>query len=74
MYLYHLSTNCGDYDSYDAFVVAARSEEEARNFANEQFADEGPIWMDVKLASCVVIGRACSNVTAGVVLGSFNAG
>ena len=74
MNLYRLSTDCGGYDSYDSFIVAARSEEEARKFANEQHADEGPVWVDSKLASCVVIGRACSSVAAGIVLGSFNAG
>jgi len=62
------------YDENEAFVIAARSVEEARNFANEQAADEGRIWTDSECVSCVVIGRACSAVNAGIILASFNAG
>ncbi len=76
MNIYHLSRDAGevDYDEYDAFIVAACSEEEARNYANENAAHEGRIWTDRKQVACKVVGRACSKVTAGVVLGSFKAG
>ena len=60
-----------DYDECDSFVIAANSEQEARDFANEDAGGEGRIWNDLKRVSCVVIGQACSNITAGVILVSF---
>ena len=63
-----------DYDEYDAFVVAATSDEEARLIASTDDRECGNAWMDPNFASCELIGRACSGIIAGVVLGSFNAG
>ena len=73
MKIYHLSrVDEVDYDEYDAFVVIASSEDEARNFA--AYNGGGSNWLDVKEVTCVTVGRACRAVAAGILLGSFNAG
>ena len=61
------------YDEFDAFVVAATSEEEARSIASTRDHEFGKAWMDPNFASCKLVGRACSKTVAGIVLGSFNA-
>jgi hypothetical protein len=75
MNIYHLSrVGRIDYGEFDAFVVVAPSEDEARKFANEKACDEGKIWTDNKLVTCEVVGRARSAIASGILLGSFNAG
>ena len=75
MHIYHLVNHTNvPYDSYDAFVIIATSEEKARAIANEESADEGRLWGERELASCTVIGRARSGASEGIVVGSFNAG
>lgn len=67
------------YDTYDSAVVAAYSEDEARNMHPR---DGSPLrenkwsgWVDdPALVSCELIGVASSGVQRGVVLASFNAG
>jgi hypothetical protein len=62
------------YDTYDAMVIAASSAKRARQLANEETGDEGKIWADANMVSCEMIGRACSSVVEGRIIGSFNAG
>jgi len=55
------------WDEYDAFVIAATSEQEAIGMVNWcALPDCDPV--------CRLIGIASSEVEPGVVLGSFNAG
>jgi hypothetical protein len=47
--IYSLSDICEDspvYDAYNGFLIAASSEEEAREIANVRPGDEGSIWTD----------------------------
>jgi len=77
MNIYHLS-NTGGYmghDSYDGFVVRAKSPKQARELAAEQDRTQPETWRDAKLSSCERLGT-CPGVRnfAEVILGSFNAG
>ncbi len=73
MNIYHLSlVRSVDWDEYYAFVVVADSEEEARKFA--ACNGGGTNWLDVKEVTCVAVGRACSEIAAGVLTGSSNRG
>jgi hypothetical protein len=56
------------YDEYDAHVVVAETEGEARALC--PWADEGGIWIDRELSSCEELVPS----HAGVILSSFNAG
>jgi hypothetical protein len=73
----YLLANLGDvdYDSFDGFVVAASSEEEARSFANERPSDEGAIWQNEEKSSCSLIASSVAEgVAKGIILASYNAG
>jgi hypothetical protein len=43
------------YDQYDAKIIRASSEYEARKIANETTGDEGQIWTDSTKVSCVLV-------------------
>jgi hypothetical protein len=59
------------YDEYDAKIVRASSEQEARILANESTGDDGKIWTDPKCVTC----EPCQpDGASGVLLASFNAG
>ena len=60
-----------DYDEYDAKVIRAKNEKQAREIANERTGDEGKIWVDEKEVTCVVVPAAGE---AEEILGSFKAG
>jgi hypothetical protein len=69
----YLLTRIGDteYDEYDAKIIRAKTENEARYIANETTGDEGRIWDNATLVKCENIdsdGDACE------LLGSYNAG
>lgn len=75
MFLYLLSQNQnGGYDTYDSCVVAAETEEEAREI------NPGGIWSSNVWANSPDkvtverIGVAFDGVEPGVVIASFNAG
>lgn len=57
-------------DEYDAKVVIASTEWEARELANVKTADEGPIWNDPTKVVCANLDLH----VARVVLESFRAG
>lgn len=69
------------YDTYDSFVVRARTEQEAREFAAAQGADEQPRFYEgdkrVPQSGWLIHGT-CELLKAegplGIVIASFNAG
>ena len=70
--LWKMELPYSNFDEFDAFVIAAITEQECREFASMAAADEGgDVWQH---CSCVAIGIAADDVQAGVILGSFNAG
>lgn len=72
MKLYKISqTINNDYDTYDAFVVAAETEEDARNFKILRTIET---WADPEHVSVEYLGEAGPLIEAGEILGSFNAG
>jgi len=74
IYLLSQDARLPGYEQYDAFVIVASSEEEARRLANGRAADEGKIWDDLSIVSCVRLGCASETAPQGIVLGSYNAG
>ena len=60
-----------DYDEYNAKVIRAKNEKQARELANERRGGGGKIWTDEKEVTCVVVTAAGK---AEEILGSFNAG
>ena len=60
------------YDEYDGFVIIERTEQNAREKANSQPGAEGQIWANETKVRCQKVGT--SNLPAGVLLGSYNAG
>jgi len=78
MKLWKISQNVNaSYDSFDSAVVAAETEEAAR-----QTNPDGDRWGDIYSAWCpdpqqvIVehIGEAAPGIAAGIILASFNAG
>lgn len=63
------------YDENAGFIVAASTEESARDIAGRAAADEGSsTWWDTRLSSCVLIGAATDDLPSGVVQSNFRAG
>jgi len=58
------------YDEYEAKVIIAFTESEARSLANVKTADEGPIWNDPTKVACANLDLT----VARVVLEAFKAG
>lgn len=61
------------YDENVGHVIAADTEEEARQLANAEAKDEGGIWKSDAAVSCVEIGET-DRSWPHIVLRSFNAG
>ena len=61
-------------DIYSGLVIAAETELQARQMANKNHADEGPIWDDVDEVSCEKIGVADNLAVETIFLSSFHAG
>ena len=61
----------GEYDTYDSAVVAAESEQEAREITPSSY---GNGWVAVEHVKAEYIGTAKRGTKAGVILASFNAG
>jgi len=63
------------WDSFDAFVVRAENEREARELAQREIADEKRVaedfWLNDGYSKCVVLKETG---VSEVILGSFNAG
>lgn len=62
-----------DYDTYDSAVVAAETEDDARNI---EVGSVGPVatWCKPEHVEVRLIGDALPGTERGVVLASFNAG
>ena len=88
MYIWQLSqtTNRG-YDTYDAAIVIAETEEEARKIYPSDYCDKGEWWIvlegqyqseawaeTLEQVTVVKVGTAEPEATAGLLLASFNAG
>jgi len=75
-----LSKRGNVWDSNDGFVIVARSSESARMIAQDNRADEGPIWLDESKTTCEMVGpyegRAASKEypNGWILLTSFIAG
>lgn len=80
MFLYLLSqTKNTGYDTYNAVVVAAESEDEARTIHPSGFQDDWTAiyngWCDdPNQVKVKLIGIASADTKPGIVLASFNAG
>lgn len=76
--VYHLyATEAAEttYDCADAFIVIAKTAQEARKLASKQPGDEGAaVWTDAKLSRCSKIGYAANNSKSRIVLRDFHAG
>lgn len=44
-----------NWNEFDAKVIRADTEKNARSLANKHIGDEGKIWADPKIVSCVVL-------------------
>jgi len=83
MNLYKVSQknyDCSKYDQYDALIVAANNEDEARTICPNDYCD-GYGWVNVFSSSKENIGEllkveyiGTTHLDVGVVLASFNAG
>jgi hypothetical protein len=60
-----------EYDVYDAFLIRAKNEMEARQIAHENRSGEGPIWSSNAFSSCVEVS---AEGDAEIIISSFNAG
>jgi hypothetical protein len=75
MFLYIISQDTiGDYDSFDAAVVCAESEEDARSINPGSENNEDGDWVSVEDVKVELIGTALDGAVRGIVLSSFNAG
>jgi hypothetical protein len=77
MNLYLIFQNVNkNYDTYDSAIVAAESEEEAKNIhPNGEFSWKyNDTWCDKKDVNVELIGIASEYTEKGVILASFNAG
>lgn len=83
MNLYLISQDVNnDYDTYDSAVVAAKSEDEAKQLhprGNDEKVSEfdgmgGSTWAAIENVQCIKIGTAVKGTKQGVILASFNAG
>lgn len=66
-----------NYGTYDSAVVAAETEEAAKNIVpgGYKFGEAYSLWCSgPEFVKVELIGKASSEITAGVVLASFNAG
>ena len=59
------------YDTYDSAVVAAPTEEAARQISP---SDSSGTWCSPEHVGVQLIGEALPGTSEGVILGSFNAG
>jgi hypothetical protein len=64
-----------DYDTYDSAIVAAETEEDAKNTVPSVGWGENHGWCDSPAqVSAELIGEAAPDIVAGVILASFHAG
>ncbi len=73
LYLLSQSVNEG-YDTYDSCVVAAETEDDARNMHPAGYKDWIDNWAQPDQVSVKLLGKAAIGITSGVYCSSFNAG
>lgn len=76
LYIISQTVNRG-YDTYDSAVVAAETEEAARNahpYSGRDLGYDTFGWTEPKYVRVELIGLAVEGTTAGVIVASFNAG
>ena len=71
MKLFLLSRSNYTWDEYDAFVVRAENEEEARELASKENTFEAVHWLDKTVSTCEEIKIKGDKE---IILSSFNAG
>jgi hypothetical protein len=75
MNIYLVSQNVNNgYDTYDAFVVYARDENEAKRIRKLDRDPYGSWVTKVSDIEVTLLGHAPNQKTSGEILGSFNAG
>lgn len=72
LYLISQTVN-SDYDTYDSAIVAADSEQEAKETQVGTYGNYGT-WAAPELVSVQLIGTADESIKKGIILASFNAG
>lgn len=74
LYLLEQDEN-GGYDTYDAIVVCAENEEDAKSITPNGSDDYCPSWASsTDNIVCTELGTAKKGIERGVILASFNAG
>jgi len=81
MKLWMLTSDTYGYDTYDRVVVAAQTEDRAKNihpydemFAQDNWEKMRGMWGPKESVKAKYIGAAKRGTKEGVILGSFNAG
>ena len=59
------------YDAYEAKLIKAKTEEEARKIANYHVGEEGPVWQSKYSVTCEKLNAKRKD---GLVIASFCAG
>lgn len=62
-----------DYDTYDSAVVAAKTEQDAVRVEVGTVGRYGS-WVPPEYVTAVYLGEAVEGTSAGLILGSYNAG
>ena len=74
LYLLEQDENNG-WDTFDACIVASRSEQQARLIRPDTgFDDLGTQWVKPEDVKVTLLGTALESVEPGIILASFNAG
>lgn len=79
LFLVHNPTSEGYYDTFDSMVVAAKSEEDARQwhpygkYPDTEWNNSGGEWCKPEQTEVTYIGIATDNIEPGVICASFNA-
>ena len=74
LYLIYQDVN-NDFDTYDSAVVAAESDDDARNIHPSGYDNWGlSVWCKPDQVKVTLIGNAEDNMKRGVICASFNAG
>lgn len=62
-----------DYDTFDSAVVAAETEQEAKETAIGDYGRYGT-WVAPEFVNVELIGEATMGIKKGIIISSFNAG
>ena len=70
MNIYFLNRENNRQEQYRSKIIVAENEARAREIANEETGDEGQVWQDESLVTCVIVdankeGVVCSDYYNG---------